>query len=187
MAIPRFLLRKNKRRRNLIGRGLVLWCLCHCLFLIGNVVMVDSPRFPKSSGIDPKTALEFFPTAFSLLKIVRVTVIIPFAIWQRAAHTLIMPSTYYMLKRVTRIQWLVKQKTYFRWYGFRRLVMGRKKGGAKCGAFFYEGVCFAAIVFLDVFFAKYLSAHCLFTCLLVLLSLKIAQHPKPADTTSTRG
>ena len=30
--------------------------LC-CLFIIGNFVMVDSPRFPKSSGIDPKKAL----------------------------------------------------------------------------------------------------------------------------------
>ena len=28
------------------------------LFLIGNFVMVDSPRFPKSSGIDPKKALK---------------------------------------------------------------------------------------------------------------------------------
>ena len=27
------------------------------IFLIGNFVMVDSPRFPKSSGIGPKKAL----------------------------------------------------------------------------------------------------------------------------------
>ena len=31
-----------------------LWCFCHCLFL-----MVDSPRSPKSSGIDSKKALIF--------------------------------------------------------------------------------------------------------------------------------
>ena len=37
--------------------GRCLWCFCHCLFLIGNFAMVDSPRFPKSSGIDPKKAL----------------------------------------------------------------------------------------------------------------------------------
>ena len=28
------------------------------IFLIGNFVMVDSPRFPESSGVDPKKALE---------------------------------------------------------------------------------------------------------------------------------
>ena len=37
------------------GRGSVY--LMHCLLLIGNFGMVDSPRFPKSSGIDPKKAL----------------------------------------------------------------------------------------------------------------------------------
>ena len=40
---------------------------CHLLFLIGNFVMVDSPRFPKSSGIDPKKALpktHFIPRYF---------------------------------------------------------------------------------------------------------------------------
>ena len=48
---------KKKHRRS-IRRGLVfLMVLCHCLFPIGNFVMVDSPRFPKSSGIGPKKAL----------------------------------------------------------------------------------------------------------------------------------
>ena len=45
------------KHRHPIRRGLVLWCFCHCLFLIGNFVMGDSPRFPKSSGIGPKKAL----------------------------------------------------------------------------------------------------------------------------------
>ena len=30
---------------------------CHSLFLINNFVVVDSPRFQKSLGIDPKKAL----------------------------------------------------------------------------------------------------------------------------------
>ena len=60
VAIPRFLLCKNNNKhRHSIRRGLVLWCFCHCLFLIGNLVMVDSPRFPKSSAINPKKALIF--------------------------------------------------------------------------------------------------------------------------------
>ena len=60
MAIPRFLLRKKK---NTVIRFAVVWsfwwCFCHCLFLIGNFFMVDSPRFPKSSGIDPKKLVKF--------------------------------------------------------------------------------------------------------------------------------
>ena len=59
VVIPRFLLRKKK---NTVNRFAVVWslvwCFCYCLFLIGNFVMVDSPRFPKSSGIDPKKALQ---------------------------------------------------------------------------------------------------------------------------------
>ena len=59
MATPRFLLRKKKpKHRHSIRRGFVLWCFCHWLFLIGNFVMVASPRFPKYSGIDPKKALK---------------------------------------------------------------------------------------------------------------------------------
>ena len=58
VAIPRFLIRRKKK---IVIRFSVvwffLWCFCHCLFLIGNFVMIDSPRFPKSSGIDPKKAL----------------------------------------------------------------------------------------------------------------------------------
>ena len=58
VAIPRFLLLKNK---NTVIRFAVvlsfLWCFIHSLFLIGNFVMVDSQRFPESSGIDPKKAL----------------------------------------------------------------------------------------------------------------------------------
>ena len=59
VAMPRFLLRKKKKKN--VSRFAMLWsffwCFCHCLFLIGNFVMVDSPRFPKSLGIDPKKAL----------------------------------------------------------------------------------------------------------------------------------
>ena len=58
---PRFLLRK-KIHITVIRFTVVwsfLWSFCHCLFLIGNFVMVDSPWFPKSSGIDPKKTLEF--------------------------------------------------------------------------------------------------------------------------------
>ena len=55
--MQRFLLRKKKN----VIRFAVVWSFwmgfCHCLFLIGNFVMVDSPRFPKSSGIDSKKAL----------------------------------------------------------------------------------------------------------------------------------
>ena len=62
MATPRFLLRnKNKKQKNAVIRFAVAWsflrCFCHRLFLIGNFVLVDSPRFPKSSGMDPKKAL----------------------------------------------------------------------------------------------------------------------------------
>ena len=60
VAIARFLLPKNK---NAVIRFAVvwpsLWHFWHCLFLtFGNFVMVDSPRFPESSGIDPKKALK---------------------------------------------------------------------------------------------------------------------------------
>ena len=48
MAVPRLI--------NTVIRFAVAWyfilCFCHCLFLIGNFVRVDSPRFPRSSGID---------------------------------------------------------------------------------------------------------------------------------------
>ena len=55
VAIPRFLLRniKNAGIRFAVVWSF-LWCFCHCLFLIDNFIMVDSPRFPISSGIDPK-------------------------------------------------------------------------------------------------------------------------------------
>ena len=59
VTIPRFLLLKKK---NTVIRFAVVWsflCFCHCIFLIGNFVMVDSPRFTKSSAIDPKKALFF--------------------------------------------------------------------------------------------------------------------------------
>ena len=59
VAIPRFLLIKT-HTHTFIRFAVVssfLWCFCHCLFLIGNFAMVDSPRFPKSSGIDSKKAL----------------------------------------------------------------------------------------------------------------------------------
>ena len=49
---------KNSAIRFAVVRSF-LWCFCHCLFLIGNFVMVGSTRFPKSSGIDPKKALVF--------------------------------------------------------------------------------------------------------------------------------
>ena len=64
VAIVRFLLRKKKTHthththRRSIHRGVVLGCFCHCLFLIGNLVMVESPRYPKSSGIDSMKALK---------------------------------------------------------------------------------------------------------------------------------
>ena len=60
VAIPRFLPRKQKKTPSFDSPwfGLSLWRFCHCLFLIGNFVMVDSPRFPKSSGIDPEKALK---------------------------------------------------------------------------------------------------------------------------------
>ena len=48
---------------------LLVWCFCHCLFLIGNLVMVESPRFPKSSGIDPKKGLQYFELFIGALKI----------------------------------------------------------------------------------------------------------------------
>ena len=59
VAILRFLLRKKKRHRHSIRRGLVFFYGAFALvyFLIGNFFMVDSPRFPNSSGIDPKKAL----------------------------------------------------------------------------------------------------------------------------------
>ena len=54
-----------KRNKNTVIRFTVvwsfLWCFCHYLFLIGKFVMVDSPRFPKSSGIDPTKALILIP------------------------------------------------------------------------------------------------------------------------------
>ena len=60
VAIPRFLRREKKTKQNNVIRFAVVWSyLCffwHCLVLIVNFVMVDSPRFPKSSGIDPKKA-----------------------------------------------------------------------------------------------------------------------------------
>ena len=40
-----------------VVRSLILG-FCHCLFDIRNFVMVDSPRFPKSSAIDPEKALQ---------------------------------------------------------------------------------------------------------------------------------
>ena len=46
------------------------WCFCHCLFLIGNFFMVDSPRFPKSSGIDAKEALIITYVSVSMLYVV---------------------------------------------------------------------------------------------------------------------
>ena len=49
---------KEKKHRHSIRRGLVLWCFCHCLVLIGNFAMVDSLRSPKSLGIDPKKTLQ---------------------------------------------------------------------------------------------------------------------------------
>ena len=61
VAIPRFLLRNKKKHRHSIRRGLVFLTvplpLFIRLFLIGNFVMVGSPRFRKSSGIDPRKAL----------------------------------------------------------------------------------------------------------------------------------
>ena len=55
------------KKKNTVIRFAVVWsfswCVCHCLFLIGIIVMVDSPRFPQSSGIDPNNAL--LPLNFS--------------------------------------------------------------------------------------------------------------------------
>ena len=63
-AIPLFLLRKNIN--NTVIRFPVVWsfllCFWHCLILIGNFVMVDSPRSPISSGIDLMKPLCFFWT-----------------------------------------------------------------------------------------------------------------------------
>ena len=58
LAIPRFLI--GKKTNTVVPSAVVwssLWCFRHRLLLIGNFVVVDSPRFPKSSGIDPKKAL----------------------------------------------------------------------------------------------------------------------------------
>ena len=56
VAIPRLLLRKKKIAIRFAVVWSFFWCFCYCLFLIGNFVIVDSPRFPKYSGIDPKKA-----------------------------------------------------------------------------------------------------------------------------------
>ena len=57
-AIPWFLRGKKTKHRRSIRRGLVFLMVTLPLFIshVGNFVMVDSPRFPKSSGIDPKKA-----------------------------------------------------------------------------------------------------------------------------------
>ena len=49
----------KKKHRHSIRRGLVFLMVLLPLFILhfGNFVLVDSPRFPKSSGIDPKKAL----------------------------------------------------------------------------------------------------------------------------------
>ena len=72
VAIPRFLPSKQKKKHGYsIRRGLVfLWCFCHFLFLNGNFVMVDSPRFPKSSGIDPKKALVLTTAEFPIFLLI---------------------------------------------------------------------------------------------------------------------
>ena len=59
MAIPRFLLRKNKKTPSFdspwFGLSYGAFAIVYSSF--GNIDMVDSPRFPKSSGIDPEKAL----------------------------------------------------------------------------------------------------------------------------------
>ena len=48
--------------------GLLLWGFCNVLFLTGNPGMVDSPRFPPSSGKFPEPGPVFFwPFSFRVL------------------------------------------------------------------------------------------------------------------------
>ena len=61
VAIPRFLLRKKKKTPSFDSPWFGLSCGAFAIVYssFGNFVMVGSPRFPKSSGIDPKKALVF--------------------------------------------------------------------------------------------------------------------------------
>ena len=62
VAIPRFLLCWKRNLRHSIRCGLVIFMVLLSLFIphFGNLVTVDSPRLPKSSGTDPKKALRYF-------------------------------------------------------------------------------------------------------------------------------
>ena len=55
-----------ERHRHLIRRGLVFLIFCRCLLLVGNFVMVGSPRLLKYLGIEPKRALEIGPQTFEI-------------------------------------------------------------------------------------------------------------------------
>ena len=60
VAIPRFLLRTKKKKTPSFDSpwfGLSYGAFAIVYFFIDNFVVIDSPRFPKSSGIDPKQAL----------------------------------------------------------------------------------------------------------------------------------
>ena len=65
VPIPRFV-----KKNTFIWFAVVwafLWCFCHCFFLVGNFVMVDSPLFPKSPGIGKKMAGSTTRYTFSTL------------------------------------------------------------------------------------------------------------------------
>ena len=69
VAIPRFLLCWKRNLRHSIRCGLVIFMVLLSLFIphFGNLVTVDSPRLPKSSGTDPKKALRFLLWKHTLL------------------------------------------------------------------------------------------------------------------------
>ena len=76
VAIPRFLLLKNKKKNTVI-RFAVAWPFLRCFCF----VMVDLPLFPKLSRIDPKKAPEItsITTAHTITKSISMPTLKPFS------------------------------------------------------------------------------------------------------------